>query len=554
MKNTSEQLLSFAENELVQKESIRRSVLKSAPQPQKAPVPWLKILLPVAACLVLLCGVVLAIPSARAEVARWLRIERPAQYLTEDPENRAPVEALDELIVKPVETDSVTPAGPDANGEPAFASLPNGSVTDNRIRYSADEPLWNAIADDFSVTIGETMFDGEYLYIAVTLKGMTTLPVLDQLTGSTLVSQAIPLDELAAYYEDGKVPQQYRDGTQTDYEWYLGARYALIFEDGTELWLGPVTMLDSNPELGVFKRSLISEFGEEPYTDAVREQLNARMLSWAPDAELTGVLRHPIVGPNGSNAEPVVQNGALVQVDDIYRFLLDRTDEDGMLRATLRYRDNDADSGKTLLEADIGTAVIDMTAIDTLPKKDLTGPDAPVSLGNAMQVLSVHDWVVTPYDETTAAITNIEADVSDVTFKALPGGYRSGLGIRDVQAELTLPGDWSEQVCDAFLSALSFYADANGARYAAGYSVRQLSSHRFLLTVGISGIPYADIEAIDAFRLIPVLEHDVAMRADGEIIPLEPNVQLVAPDAEHVGCDGELTAYPDAALLFTVQP
>jgi hypothetical protein len=44
------------------------------------------------------------------------------------------------------------------------------------------------------------------------------------------------------------------------------------------------------------------------------------------------------------------------------------------------------------------------------------------------------------------------------------------------------------------------------------------------------------------------------MRADGEIIPLEPNVQLVAPDAEHVGCNGELTAYPDAALLFTVQP
>ena len=36
MKNTSEQLLSFAENELVQKESIRRSVLKGAPQPQKA--------------------------------------------------------------------------------------------------------------------------------------------------------------------------------------------------------------------------------------------------------------------------------------------------------------------------------------------------------------------------------------------------------------------------------------------------------------------------------------------------------------------------------------
>ena len=180
MKDASEQLLSFAENELIEKESIRRAVLSEYTQKQKKPVAWTKILLPIAACFVLLCGTVLLIPSARAEVARWLRIERPAQYLTEDPENRAPVEALDELIVKPVETDSVTPADPVVDGEPVFANLPNGSVTDNRIRYTADEPLWNAIADDFSVTIGETMFDGECLYIAVTLKGMTVLPVLDE--------------------------------------------------------------------------------------------------------------------------------------------------------------------------------------------------------------------------------------------------------------------------------------------------------------------------------------------------------------------------------------
>jgi len=71
MKSTSEQLLTFAENELVHKESIRQAVLNEAPRRQKKPVAWTKILLPIAACLVLLCGVVFAIPSARAEVLRW---------------------------------------------------------------------------------------------------------------------------------------------------------------------------------------------------------------------------------------------------------------------------------------------------------------------------------------------------------------------------------------------------------------------------------------------------------------------------------------------------
>ena len=47
MKNTSEQLLSFAENELMKKESIRRAVLSEAPQQEKKPIAWTRILLPI---------------------------------------------------------------------------------------------------------------------------------------------------------------------------------------------------------------------------------------------------------------------------------------------------------------------------------------------------------------------------------------------------------------------------------------------------------------------------------------------------------------------------
>ena len=89
MKNTSEQLLSFAENELVKKESIRRAVLNSAPDKQKKPIAWTKILLPIAACLVLICGTVFAIPSARAEVLSWFGVSTPQDVSSPSPRRRS---------------------------------------------------------------------------------------------------------------------------------------------------------------------------------------------------------------------------------------------------------------------------------------------------------------------------------------------------------------------------------------------------------------------------------------------------------------------------------
>ena len=107
MKNTPEQLLSFAENELMKKESIRRAVLREAAQKQKQPIMWTKILLPIAACLVLALGTVFLIPSARAEVLSWFGVSRPADYLTTDPSERPDVPELDSLIASPAANEDV---------------------------------------------------------------------------------------------------------------------------------------------------------------------------------------------------------------------------------------------------------------------------------------------------------------------------------------------------------------------------------------------------------------------------------------------------------------
>ena len=140
MKNTSEQLLSFAENELMKKESIRRAVLLAAPQKEKKPIAWTRILLPIAACLVLICGTVLAIPSARAEVLSWFGISRPADYLTTDPSERPDVPELDSLIASPAANEDVVTIPIDRTDSEAVNS-------EGALKVSAPHdlcPEWNA--------------------------------------------------------------------------------------------------------------------------------------------------------------------------------------------------------------------------------------------------------------------------------------------------------------------------------------------------------------------------------------------------------------------------
>ena len=559
MKQTSEALLAFAERELVHKESIRTAVQSG--KPQRTGIVWTKVLLPIAACLVLLCGTVLAIPSARAEVARWFRIERPEQYLTEDHENRTPVDALDTLILKPAASPTATTHPVDSAAptqEPSFGNLPDGSVTDNRILYVADEPLWQRIAENFSVTIGETMFDGESLYITVTLRGLTALPALEQFTGGNLFTRALSVDELTDLFEDGKVPEAYRNGTEKYYDWDFGARYALVFEDGAELWLGPIqtASLDGNLEWNVFQNQLIAEFGREPYSDAVREQINERTLSWISDAEITAVIRHEVYDIGGAFAEPVMVGNTFVQVDDIGQYLLERTDENGILHATLRYCDSqDRPEGWTkLLEADLGTVAIHMTAVGDLSQSEMEPQRETARFGQETAILSFLEWIETAYDATTATVINREVDLSEVALTGMTGGYRNGLGIYMLKSELTLPKDWPEETCETFLSSLSFYAEANGLYYTASFRRQQISGHTWLITVNVNRIPYDCIGSIETVRLIPVLYHITHLCADGETVALIPDVQTVAPDAERVGWEGTSTEYPDAALIYTVRP
>ena len=68
--------------------------------------PWRRVVMIATACLVLTAAMVMAIPSARAEVLSWLGITEPSEYLSTDPDQRTPIEALDNMITtaKPEDT------------------------------------------------------------------------------------------------------------------------------------------------------------------------------------------------------------------------------------------------------------------------------------------------------------------------------------------------------------------------------------------------------------------------------------------------------------------
>ena len=305
MKKTSEQVLSFAENELIKKESIRRAVLSESSERQKTPVAWTKILLPIAACFVLLCGTVLLIPSARAEVFRWLRIERPEQYLTEDPEARNN-KALDSLIL------------PDAQ-------------TANKILSVDSEPIWQRIAGDFRIDLGETMYDGEELYLTVTLHGLTVLPEVDAYTGGSATQTRVPTDRIGEFCEDGRVPEEYTNGMMSFFEESMG-QYFLHFADGTEINGGFVTALESNPDFMAALDRNYDEYGEDPLSDADREAISRDSIQWLSGNALTGVVRYYAL-----DTIPVRENGETV-IRNTSDYLMEHADENGILTAEVIYR------------------------------------------------------------------------------------------------------------------------------------------------------------------------------------------------------------------------
>ena len=525
MKNRSEQILSFAENELIDKESIRRAVLSEKPERQKTPIAWTKILLPIAACFVLLCGTVLLIPSARAEVARWFRVERPEQYLTEDPEARNN-DALESLILPPlteIPEDSVVSAA---------------SEYGKQVRFAADEPIWKEIAEGFRIDLGETMYDGKQLYFAVTLHGLTALPEVDAYTGGSATQTYVPTDRIGEYFEDGKVPEEYTNGLMSFFEESMG-QYFLRFADGTEINGGFVSALESNPDFMAALDRNYDEYGEDPLSDADREAISRDSIQWLSGSTLTGA----VVCYTGDTI-PVLENGETV-MRDTRDFLMEHADENGILTAEVIYRAISTIPEETVhLEAELGTARFNIDAVNHLDKNALSAESASVTFGTLPVKLTYTEWIKTDYDDSTFSMINLPADLNGLTIAVENAGYIDALGVHGVKLLVTLPDGWTEQMQTAFLRNFDYEGEINGERYFFGSSKESIDQRVYRFTVEIKNIPYDSIDKIKTVRIIPSLQTRTEMRigSDTRIVPKD-NERLVEPDTNeeiHWTCDHTL--------------
>lgn len=563
MKNKSEQLLSFAENELMQKESIRRAVLSEAPAKQKTPIAWTKILLPIAACLVLLCGTALLIPSARAEIFSWFHSSGPMDYLSVAPDERASVPVLDELILPPAQTSaptliplevpvdavtetpsqitSNTPDDPLIEApEHAVADAPLGSVTDNHVLLVCEEPIWQQIADSFSIELGETLFDGEALYLGVTYHGLTALPETVRYVGGSATATRESDEDLAELFEDGKVPDVYYKNNVSLWESHEG-RFWLRLPNGDEFFLGIANLLSSSPELNrefsQFCESLRQPEGG--LTDAEQDAISEAMIAWLDGRTVRGLIRQPV-----GHQTVGFRNGKDFRIEDSRQYLLDQADENGILHATLLYK---AGPSGTYLTAELGTAQFDLRAWEHIDRDNLAAAAESAVCPSQKVILSRLEWIETTYDESTPVVTNAEVDIEGLEFTAENGGYIDGIGIHDIRVDVTLPENWSDEVCQTFCRNFHFLAMIDDACYSLNQSVTKSENGRELsFVLSTLRVPYDRIGTFETVCIVPCLTYITGMQLNDEIIPLELNVPMPVPDTTDnvswVGAGTELTS------------
>lgn len=507
MKHTSEQILSFAENELINKESIRRAVLSKAPERQKKPVAWAKILLPVAACLVLLCGAVLAIPKARAEVFSWFGVSRPADYLTTDPSERPDVPELDALIASPAATDEVVTIPIDRTDSEAVNS-------EGAMKVSA------FLHENCDVALGEAMFDGETLYQSIRLNGLSGLYLLEPYTGT--YTTALTADSNREW-PNGWIVYEMPDGTR-----FYGSMDLSSSIDGYLKYL-------SEKGLAV-----------ENKTDEQRNEIDAE------------------------NRTYLAQNGLMAVAEVHARDYEKYLDADGNLTAKAYYRvsitEEDGRPDTELYDAQIGTITVNMKAYQNIESSGVTADGASVVWGAETVTISKADAVfcVNGTDKDQRTFIKHRVSMEGVTMTADTENVEmDALGIRKVGIRITFPATWTDAQKEAFAASLEFDVLVDGERgdWYAQYTYCEVQEDGSVLWMSdeIYGVPYDLLKTMKTITFLPqihgtekVEEYDSDWNYLNTIEPAYGEIGYGIVGAEGWRSNADVTDFPQYAITLHV--
>ena len=508
---------------------------------EKRSFSYRKFGLAAAACLLLFATVVMAIPSARAEVLSWLGIiSRPQDYLTADPSSRPVIPVLDSMIttakpedtkVKVVDIDRTKSKAVNSEGALRVAQL---------------------LQQDVRVTIGDTLFDGSTAYVSLRLGGTAALPLLDSWTGGGATLVKVDPQRMYDFFAGGP-GREYLSGEKEMY-WRPTSELLLEFADGSRM----------------------SGFLDQTETESFKAHwaaLEAKNFHWddLQPAEMAEIdrMNQAFLEKNEIVAYTVMAEGREI--------LGKNADENGMVTAKAYFHvfvEEDYDLPPTeLLNAEIGTVRFNVTGYQTNEQRAVeAGPEKIVWQGDAiltyMELVDEGDHTKPAADWNNAlqVFTNCPASLDGMTMEALPGAHADDLGIYDLDVRITL-SDGMQGTARAAWTNLSSMLPLNfkilidgkeGNWHFGGFGIQPNGDGTMTFHIeNIQGLDLETIRNIKTVTLIPVLRYVTGFEGpDKTFVELPLNVRTENPTYSSDGYMGQKfqrTEYPQYALTFTLR-
>lgn len=500
--NESDFYKTVVQQEILDDGAIRRyakSAVRRKPVFRRVLVPALSVL----GALLLVFGVTMAIPSARAEVLLWFAPASAKDYLAADSENRDPVSELDQMITPSEQND-----------------------TKVKVNYVADEPYWREIGENFSATLGDTVYDGNSIYIAIDFDGLSGYPLFENAWCPSLPANALlpmflnePDNQLLLTLADGEELPAYPEQVSRP----VDKRFIQAFHD---------------------RFGLHDSFSEETAV-AWRDQ------SW----------EHCKVNGARVVADVLVQDPAKYRFyPDNGKSLNDYIDENGMLTFHVRYRASvDFD---TKLDVDLGTVKVNMTSYKDMKTRSIAaGTDSIVLSGDAV-------FGEFRYDEKqSCGIRNHSVHLDGVNLHVISPGTVDLFGIHDVQIQIAMPDDWNEELKTAFAKNLLFTVkidDDLTIGYGGGLRIGDDGSYTMDIDLSDS-IPFDRIKTMHTVTLTPSFQWYTGVRIYQTLpngteelvktVPIGPEGSFDEAALENgtaVRYEGDYRSYPESVITLKI--
>ncbi len=535
--NEKELFETVINNQIVDDDRIKRNVRTETPQKRTALDRILTPVLTAVASLALILTVTMMIPQARAEVLSWFSPASARDYLSQDPEDREPVPELDAMIT-----------AKDLNH------------TEIKVNYCADEPYWREIGENFSATLGETVYDGNAIYISIDFDGLSGYAMYENEWGAdiqsgeplpTVLSEKVAPEMVHMFRDDDADVSAYLSGARE--QWNGPDNFLLLtLADGEQLsgWME----LAGRPVDYAFQKAYFDEFGyPEHFTEESAKALRERGWEHVKTNGMRAVADIHIADPSEYRFRP--DNG---------KTLADYIDADGYLTLHVNYQASidHGEETETKLDVDLGTVRVDMKTCKDMKRRYIEMPPEPITLsGEAVFCGNTFDA------ENRFSVTNYTASLDGVTLRVTSPGVVDIFGVRDLKILVSMPDDWSEEMKYAFARNLSFDTVIDGDLVVNfGGTAERTDTGNYQLDLRIADvIPYNRIHSMQTITLTPALDfmtgaHIYKVLPDGsqelvKTVPIAPDGSFSESSVERgtpVSYSGDRTVLKDFAITLKV--